>query len=345
MFRTLARAALLATAALPLLAGAASAEKLEVVASFSIIGDFAARVGGDRIALTTLVGPDGDAHVYEPRPADAAALAEADLVLVNGLGFEGFIDRLVEASGSQALIVELTKGVATIATGNHEHADHGHEGAEHNHEGDHHEGHGHGEDEAHAHGEESHDRSEIDHAGHDHGPTDPHAFQSVPNAVVYVNNVADAFCAADAAGCDAYRANAAAYVEQLRALDAELRAAVERVPAGKRVVITSHDAFAYLGQEYGLTFLAPEGVSTAAEASAADVARLIDQIREDQASALFVENVSNARLIEQIAAETGLKVGGALYSDALSGPNGPAPTYIEMMRHNVEAIAGAIRGS
>ena len=336
MFRTLATAVLLATAAMPLTAGAASAEQLKVVASFSILGDFAARVGGDRIELTTLVGPNGDAHVYEPRPADAAAVAAADVVLVNGLGFETFIPRLVEASGGKAPVVELTKGVAAIATDEEEH-DH-EKGGEHAHADEAHD-HDHEKSAEHAHAEDDHE------AHHDHGPTDPHAFQSVPNAIVYVGNVAEAFCAADAAGCEGYKANAAAYVETLKALDAELRAAVERIPADKRVIITSHDAFAYLGKEYGLTFLAPEGVSTGSEASAADVARLIDQVREDKAAALFVENVTNARLIEQIGSETGIEVGGALYSDALSAADGPAPTYLDMMRHNIGTIAGAIRGS
>lgn len=348
MFRKLATAALLASVVMPFAGGAASAEQLKVVASFSILGDFAARVGGDRIELTTLVGPDGDAHVYEPRPADAAAIAAADVVLVNGLGFETFIPRLVEASGGKAPVVELTKGVATIATDEEEHhheAGEAHEGEDHDKGGEHAQAdeahdHDHEKGAEHAHGEEGHDGHH-----HDHGPTDPHAFQSVPNAIVYVGNIAEAFCAADAAGCESYRANASAYAETLKALDAELRASVERIPADKRVIITSHDAFAYLGKEYGLTFLAPEGVSTASEASAADVARLIDQVREDKASALFVENVTNARLIEQIGSETGIEVGGALYSDALSDAGGPAPTYVDMMRHNIGTIAGAIRGS
>ena len=162
---------------------------------------------------------------------------------------------------------------------------------------------------------------------------------------IYVKNIADAFCAADAAGCDAYKANAAAYTEKLDALDAEVKAAVASIPEDKRVIITSHDAFGYFEHEYGVDFLAPEGVSTESEASAADVAKLIEQIRHDKASAIFVENITNQRLIEQIAAETGLKIGGTLYSDALSGPDGPAATYIDMMRNNIGVIKGAIHGS
>ena len=309
--RTILARALLAATALAALPAAAMAEPLKVVATFSIIGDMARQVGGDRIDLTVLVGPNGDAHVYEPKPQDAARIGAAEVVLANGLKFEGFINRVVEASGTKAPVVELTKGVTPIEAGADEH---GHE-------------------------------AEAGHEGDDHGAFDPHAFQSVPNAIIYVANIADALCAADAAGCDSYKANAAAYTETLKALDAELRAEVAAIPQGKRTIITSHDAFGYFAREYGITFLAPEGISTDAEASAADVAKLIDQVREDSASAVFVENVSNPRLIEQIAKETGLKVGGALYSDALSAADGPASTYVDLMRYNIRTIAGAITGS
>lgn len=293
--------------------GLASAhtEPLKVVASFSIIGDFAKNVGGDRIDLTTLVGPDGDAHVYEPKPADAMAMSKADVVLVNGLHFEGFLQRLVEASATKASIVELTKGVEPINMSD-----------EHHDEGE--------EDESHA---------------HHHGDLDPHAFQSIANAKIYVKNIADAFCAADAEGCESYKANAEAYTQKLAETDDYVKATVASIPEDKRTIITSHDAFGYFEHAYGLTFLAPEGISTEAEASAADVAALIRQIREDKASAIFVENITNARLIEQIAAETGVKLGGTLYSDALSSADGPAATYIDMMRSNIATIKGAITGS
>jgi zinc/manganese transport system substrate-binding protein len=315
----------------------AVAEPLKVLATFSIIDDFAKNVGGDRIELTTLIGPNGDAHAYEPKPADAALVSRADVVLVNGLHFEGFIDRLVEASATKATVVELTRGVTTldISQEAHGHDDGGHDAGGHD-------GHDHAAESEHKHDhEDGHDA----HAGHDHGPIDPHAFQSVGNAKVYVENIADAFCAADAAGCDAYKANATAYTAKLDALDAELKQAVAAIPADKRVVITSHDAFGYFERDYGINFLAPEGISTEAEASAADIARLIRQVREDNASAIFVENITNHRLIEQISSETGLKIGGTLYSDALSDANGPAATYIDMMRNNIGTIKGAILGS
>lgn len=302
--------ALLATIAVAAATPSHANDKLKVVASFSIIADMARNVGGDHIALTTLVGPGGDAHVYEPKPADAAALHDADVILVNGLGLEGFLSRLAEASATKAPVVELTKGVEPRNA------------------------------------EEEHDDDEQ-HAedGHDHDDLDPHAFQSVANAEIYVRNIAEAFCKADLAACDGYKANAAAYTEQLKALDGELKAEVSRIPEDRRTVITTHDAFGYFANAYGLRFLAPEGVSTDAEASASDIATLIRQIREDHASALFLENISDPRLMQRIADETGVAIGGTLYSDALSPPNGPAATYIELMRYNIRTIEAAIAGN
>jgi zinc/manganese transport system substrate-binding protein len=321
MPRTISLAAALSVITFASTALLAAAEPIKVVASFSIIGDFAKNVGGDRIALTTIVGANGDAHVYEPKPADAAVMANADVVLVNGLHFEGFLQRLVEASATKATVVELTRGVETLSS-----AEEAHDHEAHAAETDGDDAHDHGAEEA-------------------HGAVDPHAFQSIANAKIYVANIAEAFCAADAEGCDAYRANAEAYAGRLDGLETEVKDAVAAIPADKRTIITSHDAFGYFEHAYGLTFLAPEGVSTEAEASAADVAKLITQIRGDKASAIFVENVTNQRLIEQIANETGLKIGGTLYSDALSDADGPAATYIDMMRNNIGAIKGAILGS
>lgn len=310
MLRTLRLAALVSVITFATFAATAAAEGLKVVASFSIIADFARNVGGERIDLTTLVGPDGDAHVYEPSPADASTMARSQVVLVNGLGFEGFLSRLVEASGTTATVVELTRGIEPL---------------EMREEDEHHGG--------------------EDHHHHHHGDHDPHAFQSIANAKIYVRNIADAFCAADAAGCDIYRANAAAYSARLDAVEAEVKEGIESIPEDKRVIITSHDSFRYFEHAYGLTFLAPEGISTEAEASAADVAKLIRQVREDRASAILLENVTNPRLVEQIASETGLKIGGTLYSDALSRPDGRAATYIDLMRHNVSTIKSAILGN
>lgn len=330
---------------------------LKVVSTFSILGDIAARVGGDRIAHTNLVGPGADSHVYEPTPTDAAAIAGADVVLANGLGFEGFLDRLIEASETKATVVTATKGITPLpAEGHGEREGHGDKG-----EAAHADGHSdHNKDEAQAaghsekHAGEEHageEHADGEHAaghaghGHDHGAFDPHAWHAVPLVKTYVANIADAFCAADGEGCETYRANASAYTAELDALDAEVRATLAALPENRRTLIVSHDAFGYFADAYGLRFLAPQGLSTESEASAADVARLIDQIRADGASGLFVENVADPRLIERIADETGLKVGGKLYSGALSPADGPAATYVEMIRHNAETIAAAVKGS
>lgn len=302
------RLCFLSALAVVLSAPAIAADRLPVVASFSILGDMTARVGGDRVVVTTLVGPDGDAHVYEPTPDDVRAVAAARLLVVNGLGFEGWMDRLAGASGYAGPVVVASKGVAPREMAEEEHADA--------------EGH--------------------DHHGHDHHGIDPHAWQDVANAVTYVKNIAAGLDAADPAGKATYDANAAAYVAELEALDAEVRAALATLPADRRRIITSHDAFGYFGAAYGLRLSAPEGVSTEAEASAADVAALIRQIRADAVPAIFVENIKDRRLIDQIAAETNAAVGGELYTDALSDKDGPAPTYVEMIRHNVKTLAEAL---
>jgi zinc/manganese transport system substrate-binding protein len=321
MFRTLTLATYTSLLVVGGIVSGASAAELKVVASFSIIADLAKNVGADRVEITALVGPDGDAHVYQPRPSDAAALEGADVVLVNGLEFEGFMSRLIETSGTKASIVEVSKGIEPLKNAEDEH--------EHHHEG---------EEPA----EAGHDH---DHEGHHHhGEFDPHAWQSIGNATIYVKNIADAFCTADKAGCATYTANSEAYLKKLGELETEVKAAVDAIPAEKRTIITSHDAFGYFSRDYGLKFIAPEGISTEAEASAADVAKLVDQVKEDKASAIFLENITNPRLIEQIATETGLAVGGTLYSDALSGSDGPAATYIDMFRYNVNTIKSAITG-
>ena len=310
---------LAASALLALASPAVAAEPLKVVASFSILGDLVRNVGGDRVDVTTLVGPDGDAHVYEPSPAAARDMAGADLVVVNGLGFEGWLDRLVEASGFDGAVVRASEGVEPV--GIQEGEAHAHEVAA--------DSHGHTE------GQDNADRPAID----------PHAWQSIPNAEIYVKNISAALCETDPAGCDEYRTNATAYIGKLRNLDASIEAGFEAIPPERRVVITSHDAFAYFGRAYDVTFLAPQGVSTDSEASAADVAALIEQVRREGVSTLFVENISDPRLIGQIARETGARLGGALYSDALSGSDGPAADYLSMMRHNAGLLLAAMQGS
>lgn len=300
-------------------------EPLKVVASFSILGDMVANVGGDRIALTTLVGPGGDAHVFQPSPRDAKAVAAADLVIVNGLGFEGWMERLAESAGYHGRMVVATTGVAPREMAEGE-AHEEHAGEDHDHDHDHDGG------EAYAEAEQ----------GHHHGDIDPHAWQSLGNAVTYVDNIATALIAADPADAAVYRANADAYKAKLTALDAKVKAAIAALPPERRKIITSHDAFGYFADAYGLDVLAPQGVSTESEASAKGVAELIEQIKAAHAPAVFLENVTDPRLIKQIADETGAKIGGTLYSDALSDASGPASTYIAMFEHNLAALAEAL---
>lgn len=305
--------------------GALAAEPLKVVASFSILGDMVEEIGGEHVAVTTLVGPDGDAHVYEPTPADATSLAAADVLVVNGLDFETWLPRLIAASGFDGAEVVATTGVTPRAFEDHDEDDHDHEASEGGDDHDH----------------DGHDHDHI--AGHHHhGAYDPHAWQDLANGAVYARNIATALAAADPDNAAAYEANAAAYVASLEALDARVKAAFAAIPAERRKVVTSHDAFGYFGDAYGIAFIAPTGVSTEAEASAADVARIIDQIRAEDITAVFVENITNTRLIDQIAVETGATVGGGLFSDALSGPDGPAPTYLRMFEWNTGQLTKAL---
>jgi zinc/manganese transport system substrate-binding protein len=294
--RAIVAAALAVICASPALAD----ERLKVVASFSILGDFARNVGGDRVEVITLVGPNGNAHVYAPSPADATKVADARIVFVNGLGFEGWLDRLVKASGSKAPVVVATKGIKP--------------------------------------------RERAGSDGHDHGRADPHAWQSVANAKIYVANIRDALIAADPAGKAAYDANAAAYLAKLDALEREVRDVVAKVPAERRRVITSHDSFGYFEDAYGVAFVAPQGVSTEAEASAKDVAAIIAQIRKQRIPAVFLENVTDPRLVKQIAGETGARIGGTLYSDALTDDKGDATSYIDLIRHNLKQLTAALTG-
>lgn len=268
-----------------------AAERLSVVASFSILGDFVRNVGGDRVNVTTLVGADSDVHVYTPAPADAKRVADAKLVIVNGLGLEGWLPRLVQSSGSKATIVTASAGIAPLKLGS---------------------------------------------------AADPHAWQSVPNAKVYVADIANALAAADPDDAELFRTQAKAYLEKLEALDREVREAVAKIPAERRKVISTHNAFGYFAAEYGVQFVAPLGVSTETEPSARDIAAIIGQIKAARIPAVFLENVSDDRLIRRIAAETGAKVGGTLISDGLTGEKGPAPTYIDMVRHNIKALTSAL---
>jgi zinc/manganese transport system substrate-binding protein len=297
----LRRALLGLIAALTLQPGSALAQSppVKAVASFSILADLVQQVGGERVAVVALVGPNGDAHVFDPAPSDASRIAAAQIVFVNGLGLEGWIDRLIKASGTRAPTIVASKGVTPI---------------------------------------ESDEADPHDHRRHD----DPHAWQSVANTRLYVANIRDGLTRVDPDGRDLYAANAARYLTALEGLEGEVKAAIAKIPERNRRIITTHDAFGYFAKAYGMRFIAPLGVSTDSEASAKDVARIIRQIRAEKVPAVFLENVSDPRLMNRIAAESGARIGGKLFSDALSEPGGPAATYLDMMRNNLRAFDAAL---
>ena len=280
--------------------GAAAAEPVPVVATFSILADLTRQVGGPQVAVTALVAPGGDAHVYQPSPADAQAINKAKLVVVNGLGMEGWIDRLIKASGTKAALVVASQGVTPQTM------------------------------------------QEEEGGGAPRTVTDPHAWQNLANGQIYARNIAEALAKADPANAALYRQRAQDYGQSLQALDGWVRQQIATVPAAKRKIITSHDAFGYFGRAYGVTFLAPEGISTDAEPTAAGLGRLADQIKAEHIKALFIETMTDPRLIQTLAKESGAVVGGAVYSDSLSEAGGPAATYVAMFQHNVPAFVAAM---
>ncbi|MCV4283002.1 metal ABC transporter substrate-binding protein [Pseudomonas capsici] len=278
-------------------ASLAQARPLEAVASFTVIADMVSNVGGDRVHVTSLIGPNGDPHVYEPTPRDAQALKSADLAFVSGLHLEGWMDRLIKASGYKGQPVVLSDGIKTRYM--------------------------------------QEDGKLI---------TDPHAWNSAANGVIYVRNIIAALKKADPEGASVYEANGQRYIVQLQQLDLYAREQVQSVPESKRKILTSHDAFGYFGDAYGVTFLSPLGFSTESEASAADVAKLIRQIKSEHVTAYFFENSGDPRLVKQIADASGAQPGGELYVEALSPPDGPAASYVQMFRYNVDKLTAAMKG-
>lgn len=272
---------------------AAPAPPVRVVVSFSILEDLVRQVGGDDVEVTSLIGPNSDAHVFEPRPEQARLLAKAQLFVVNGLGFEAWLDRLTRSAQFHGAVVSAAEGITPIMTTE---------------------------------------------AGESSAVPDPHAWQNPSNVTVYAENIARALAEIDPARKEAYRRRLQQYKNELEALDRRVRGALNEIPAERRRVITSHDAFAYYGKAYGVTFLAAEGINTDSEPSAKSIARLIRQIRREHIKALFLENIADPRLVDELARDTGTTPGPPLYSDALSGPSGPAPTYIRMIEYNTAAL-------
>lgn len=281
----------------------AESGKLKVVATFSILADMTRQIAGDGAEVTALVPPNGDAHVYRATPGDAKTLKDAALIITNGLGFEAFMPRLIKSSGTKAVTVTATQGLKPLEQKDGD--DHGH--------------------------------------AHDHGKADPHAWQSLEAAKTYIANIRDGLIKADPARADAYRRNAETYLAEIDTTRKEIIAALAAIPQDKRIIATTHDALAYFAKENGFTLASVQGVSTDAEPSAKDVARIIRTIRNAKAQAVFVENMTNPKLMSEIARETGAKIGGTLFSDSLSDEKGSAPTYIRMMKHNAKALAEALK--
>ena len=265
--------------------------KIKVVSTFSILGDMVYNIGGNNIKLTNLVGANGDGHVYEPTPADAKSIASADLVFVNGLGFEGWIDRLVKASGYKGKVIIATKGIKDLKF---------------------------------------------------EGELDPHAWQDLSNGRIYIKNIKNALIDVDPKNSDLYEKNFIAYDEILESMDKSTKEKFANIPKKKRKVITSHDAFLYFGRAYDVDFRSPVGVTTESEPSAGEFAELITEMRKDGIKALFAENITDPRLIKQLAREVNAEIGGTLYSDALSEASEPANTYIDMFKYNVKELASVL---
>jgi zinc/manganese transport system substrate-binding protein len=270
-------------------------DRIKVVASFSILGDLVKNIGREHVEVADLVGPNGDPHVFEPSPTDVHLITDARMVVINGLGLEGWLNRLFAMSKRQAVVIVATQGIKRRT-------------------------------------------NDVDHS-----LDDPHAWQSVSNAEMYAANIRDGLIAVDPGSKADYEANCTAYLARLTELDREIRDAVATIPSDRRIVLTDHDGFGYFSDAYGIHFAALEGVSTDAEPSARDVAAMIRQIKGRKIAALFLENIVNPAQLRRIAEETGVKIGGTLYSDALTEASGAAPTYIDLIRHNIETIGTALK--
>lgn len=295
-------------------------EPVRVVATFSILADMVREVGGEQVALTTIVGRNGDAHTFEPTPRDARALGHAQMLVLNGLGFEGWLPRLAEASGFSGLEVVATLGVSARRLD----ASQAEEGVQ-----------------AAAHTEAEHADAGDEH--HHDGGLDPHAWQDLSNGAIYVRNIADGLAQIDPAHAALYRQRAQAYIERLMAEDRAVREQLATIPAARRVMMTSHDAFGYFGQAYGIRLISIVGISSEAEPTARMIASLIDRIRAEHIHALFLENAANPKLMQRIASETGVRVGGMLYADALDAPEREAGTYLGMFRWNMQQLLAAFK--
>lgn len=270
---------------------------LKITATFSILGDLIKNVGKDEVEVTSVVGPNSDTHVYEPTPKDIQNLTLADLVFMNGLFFEGWMDRLIDPKdiGKRVIIVSTHITPRT----------HAHQNCTHNTHPD---------------------------------AIDPHAWHSIPNVITYVHEIERALSAHRPDSKTFFQENAKAYIQKLTTLHHKLQDRFAQIPENKRLAVSTHDGFGYLGETYGIRFISPLGLSTEAEASAKSLAQVIDTIKTLKVPLVFVENITSTRLMQQLCEETGTQLGPTLYSDALSPKEGPAGSYLDMMDHNTSHL-------
>ncbi|MEI8321024.1 MAG: metal ABC transporter substrate-binding protein [Alphaproteobacteria bacterium] len=271
-----------------------SKEPLRIVSTFSILADLVKEIGGDRVHVDCIVGPDSDPHIYEPRPSDIIKISNAQIIFINGLGFEGWLERLMSAAESDGKLVVATDHIyprlvfeGTVVQ-------------------------------------------------------DPHAWHSVANTKIYITNIRDKLIEIDPSSEKYYERRFQIFYKKLTDLDKKIREKIDKIPPERRKIITAHDAFGYFGNAYGVQFMAPQGISTESEARVHQVIFLIKQIKALKVKTIFIENISDPKLIEQIGKEAGAKIGGTLYSDALSGPEGPASSYIKMMEYNIDLLLKAM---
>lgn len=310
--------ATLASAAMAVPSAPAPITPMPVVASFSVLGDMVAEIGGDYVQLTNIIGLGGDAHAFEPTPEHVRALAQAKVLVINGLDFEAWLPRLIAAADFKGLQVVASQGIDPRQLDAE--SDHAHDGHRH---------------------ARSPSPAGADHGLHP-GNVDPHAWQSLTNGMTYARNIAAGLSKADPANAATYAARAERYIDEMKKLDIQIRHALGQIPPEKRKVVVPHDSMGYFGQEYGIEFIPIAGISSQAEASARNVAAIVDQIRKLGGAAVFLEGTANPKLAEQIARETGATVGGTLYADTLGAPDQPAGSYLGMFKWNAGQLIYAL---
>lgn len=296
-------AALFLTACGP--ASQSSDDAVRVLASTTFLADIAQNVAGERLQVESLLPFGADPHAYQAAPADVAKIAESDLLILNGVEYEHFIESLLENAGGEHIIVEGTTGL-----------------------------------EPH-HMEEHPGESE---SAEEHEAGDPHMWLDPNLVITYVENIRDGLMDVDPKGREVYAANADAYIEELKQLDMFIREQVETIPLERRLLVTNHEAMGYFAERYDFTVIGAviPSLSSDAGTSAQEMAELVDLIKSSAAPAIFLGELENPNLADQIAEETGVKVVHDLYLESLTD-GAPAGTYIEMMKHNVTQIVNALK--